>query len=80
MSGGSDDYDVAVIEGAVSTEHDIKRLAEIGKRAKIVIALGACATIGGVNGMKNNSTIETVVQRVYPDRAGGVATIPVKTD
>ncbi|MFH1258304.1 MAG: cytochrome B [Elusimicrobiota bacterium] len=74
----SDDYDIAVIEGSVSTEHDIQRLTAIGKQAKVVIALGSCATIGGVNGMKNNNSMETAVKRVYPDREGGVKTIPVR--
>lgn len=60
MSAPADDYEVAVIEGSVSTGHDLKRLSEIAQRAKIVVALGACATIGGINGMKNLSPLETV--------------------
>lgn len=78
MSEPSDDYDVAVIEGAVSTEHDIKRITAIRKQAKVVIALGACATIGGVNGIKNNMPLELALTRVYGDNAKNIDTIKVQ--
>ncbi|MBI4861719.1 MAG: nickel-dependent hydrogenase large subunit [Candidatus Riflebacteria bacterium] len=39
--------DIAFIEGSFSREQDRERLEEIRARAKIVIAYGACATIGG---------------------------------
>ncbi|MDD5440368.1 MAG: cytochrome B, partial [Candidatus Omnitrophica bacterium] len=45
-------------------------------KAKVVICLGACATIGGVNGIKNRSPLETAKQRVYGDMANTVNTIP----
>ena len=65
MSDKSDEYDVAIVEGSITRESDEPKLREIRKRAKYVIALGACATIGGVNKLKNNFEMEDVRQYVY---------------
>jgi coenzyme F420-reducing hydrogenase gamma subunit len=65
MSEQSHEYDIAIIEGSITREEDAKRLEVIRSRAKILIALGACATIGGVNKMKNNFDLNEVRQCVY---------------
>lgn len=44
----SDEYDIAVIEGSVVGNEDLERLRSVRERSKILIALGACATQGGV--------------------------------
>lgn len=75
MSEAGQDYEIAFVEGSVTTEADIKRIQEIRRKAKILIALGACATIAGVNGMKNRSPLELAKQRVYGSKAGSVNTI-----
>ena len=49
-----DNYDIAFVEGSISRESEIPRLQKIRNQAKIVIALGACACIGGVNCLKNH--------------------------
>ncbi len=54
MSEQSHEYDIAIIEGSITREEDAKRLEVIRSRAKILIALGACATMGGLNKLKNN--------------------------
>jgi sulfhydrogenase subunit delta len=46
--------DIAFIEGSFTREADRKRLEEIRARASTVIAYGACATIGGINALKNH--------------------------
>src|SRR5512138_3652251 len=45
--------DVAFVEGSVTDEHAAERLRTIRARTKTLVALGSCATTGGVNGMKN---------------------------
>jgi coenzyme F420-reducing hydrogenase gamma subunit len=65
MSEQSHEYDIAIIEGSITREEDAKRLEVIRSRAKVLIALGACATIGGVNKMKNNFDLNEVRQCVY---------------
>ena len=68
MSEKSDDYDIAIIEGSITRKHDEERIKAIRKNAKIVIAYGACATIGGVNGLRKKFTKEEAVDIVYKGR------------
>ena len=65
MSEQSREYDIAIIEGSITRPEDEKRLEIIRTRAKILIALGACATIGGVNKLKNNFDLAEVKHCVY---------------
>ena len=53
MTEKSDDYDIAFVEGSITREKDIPRLKKIREQAAVLVALGACATIGGVNCLKN---------------------------
>jgi len=46
--------DIAFIEGSFTREADRERLEDIRRRASVVIAYGACATIGGINALKNH--------------------------
>ena len=66
MSEKSDEYDIAIIEGSITRLEDEERVKLIRSRAKILIALGACATIGGVNKLKNNfDDLDEVKKCVY---------------
>jgi sulfhydrogenase subunit delta len=69
MSEQSHDYDIAIIEGSVTRAEDEERLWMIRGRAKILVALGACATIGGVNKLKNNFNLDEVKKCVYGKNA-----------
>lgn len=71
-SDHSDDYDVAIVEGSITRPQDEDRLKEIRRRAKVLVALGACATTGGVNKLKNRFDMFEVKQCVY----GLAATMP----
>jgi coenzyme F420-reducing hydrogenase gamma subunit len=80
MSEQSTEYDIAIIEGSITKAEDEERLKTIRQRAKVLIALGACATIGGVNKLKNNFDLKEVTEYVYGKDAGNkiVQTIPTK--
>jgi len=69
LSDRSEEYDIAIIEGSVTRAEDEDRVQRIRERARIVIALGACATIGGVNKLKNNFDVDDVTRSVYGDDA-----------
>jgi sulfhydrogenase subunit delta len=73
-----DDYDIAFIEGSVTRESEIPRLKAIRKRAKIVVALGACACLGGVNCLKNEIPMEEALRLVYGENANNYDTIPAR--
>ncbi|WP_034474492.1 sulfhydrogenase subunit delta [Aestuariibacter salexigens] len=47
------EVDVALIEGSVSTHDDLKRLVNARQRAKLLVSIGACATSGGVQALRN---------------------------
>lgn len=70
-----EDYDVAVVEGSISTVHEIEELVEIRKKAAILIAIGACAHIGGVNCMKNFANQYKIKKDVYNDKASNFDSI-----
>lgn len=65
MKEHSDEYDIAVVEGSIMRPMDEHRLRKIRSRCKTLIALGACATIGGVNKIRNQWTPEEVKKAVY---------------
>lgn len=78
MSERTEDYDVAVVEGSITTEHDVERIKHIRSRAKVLVAYGSCATIGGINGMKNNFQLEEIGKYVYQDKAKNFPTLPTR--
>lgn len=72
MSEQSDTYDIAIIEGSIVREEDEERLRKIREKAKILIALGACAATGGVNRIRNTIAVEDARKIVY----GGAKDMP----
>lgn len=67
MKEHSDEYDIAFIEGSIMRPMDEERLKKIRKNAKILVALGACACIGGINRLRNEWPVEEVKKEVYGD-------------
>ncbi|HEY5730094.1 MAG TPA: hypothetical protein VIS72_08590 [Anaerolineales bacterium] len=59
-------YDIALVEGSVTTPHEIERIKEVRAQAKTVIALGTCATAGGVQALRNFANVEDFANVVYP--------------
>ncbi len=58
-------FDIAVVEGSITDHHAVDRIKMIRSRTKLLIAYGSCATIGGVNGMKNNFELDEIRKEVY---------------
>lgn len=69
MKERTDDYDIALIEGSCTRPSDEERLKKIRNNAKLVVALGSCATIGGINCLKNVRPEDQVKKEVYGDKA-----------
>ena len=80
MAESSEDYDIAIIEGSITRPEDEDRIRSIRSRAKVLIAIGACATIGGVNKLKNAFDLDEVRQCVYGEagRMEHLDTAPTK--
>lgn len=59
------ELDIAIIEGSITDLHGEQRIRKIRERSKALVAYGSCATIGGVNGMKNAFVPDDIQQYVY---------------
>jgi coenzyme F420-reducing hydrogenase gamma subunit len=46
-------YDIALVEGSVTTEHEVERLKKIRAESSLVVAIGTCATAGGIQALRN---------------------------
>ncbi|HXY75199.1 MAG TPA: hypothetical protein VEH58_07720 [Dehalococcoidales bacterium] len=78
ISDRREDYDIAFIEGSITRQSEIPRLEKIRAQAKILVAFGACAAIGGVNCLKNNMPMEQALEIVYGKDARYYDTIPAR--
>ncbi len=58
-------YDISLIEGSITTLHDAERIHEIRKQTKTLITIGACATAGGIQALRNYSNVNEFVNVVY---------------
>lgn len=63
------DVDLTIVEGALSTDHDIKIIKKIRENSKLILALGDCAITGNISAMKNLYGSEAVLERGYFDLA-----------
>lgn len=59
-------YDVSLVEGSVTTPHDAERIHQIRRNSKILLAIGACATSGGIQALRNFSSVASYTAIVYP--------------
>lgn len=69
MTEKGDDYQVAFIEGSCTRESDEIRMKQIRQQAAVVVALGTCAHLGGVNVLKSLHPLEEVRHEVYGEKA-----------
>ena len=58
-------YDIALVEGAITTPHELQRIQEIRKEAQYLIALGTCATAGGIQALRNFTDVNDLARSVY---------------
>ncbi|MGZ8610925.1 MAG: NADH-quinone oxidoreductase subunit B family protein [Actinomycetota bacterium] len=62
-------YDVTLVEGSVSTPELIEQISEIRRESKVLITIGACATSGGVQALRNaTGKHDAFIRTVYPTR------------
>lgn len=58
-------YDVSLVEGSVTTAHDAMRILEVRKNSNLLISIGACATGGGIQALRNYVKVDDYVKAVY---------------
>jgi len=59
------DIDVSFVEGSVSTPEDLERIQHIRAHSRLLIAIGACATSGGIQGLRNGVFGAQWVTQIY---------------
>jgi len=58
-------FDVALIEGSITTQKDAQRIREIRQQSKTLVTIGACATAGGIQALRNWADHQEFIASVY---------------
>jgi sulfhydrogenase subunit delta len=58
-------YDIGLVEGSVTTLHDAERIQEVRRECRQLITIGACATAGGIQALRNWKDVDEFVRVVY---------------
>jgi coenzyme F420-reducing hydrogenase gamma subunit len=62
-------YDISLVEGSIITLHDADRIQQVRHATRMLITIGACATAGGIQALRNFSDVKEYVRQVYPSPA-----------
>jgi sulfhydrogenase subunit delta len=71
-------YDVSLVEGSITTPHDAERIQEVRAASKVLVTIGACATAGGIQALRNFGDVAEFARAVYA-RPEVIATLATST-
>ena len=58
-------YDVTLVEGSITTAHDARRIKTVREQSKFLVTIGACATAGGIQSLRNFKNVKDFISLVY---------------
>lgn len=58
-------YDIGLVEGSITTHHDAERIQKVRRQSRVLVTIGACATAGGIQGLRNSQDVDEFVRVVY---------------
>ncbi len=58
-------YDLSLVEGSITTPHDAERIHKIRRASKFLVTIGACATTGGIQALRNFKDVKQFTSIVY---------------
>jgi len=58
-------YDLSLVEGSITTPHDRDRIKEVRRQSKFLVTIGACATAGGIQALRNFTDVQEFMDIVY---------------
>jgi sulfhydrogenase subunit delta len=58
-------YDLSLVEGSITTAHDAARIHQVRRHSKALVTIGACATAGGIQALRNFADVKDYVAAVY---------------
>jgi sulfhydrogenase subunit delta len=69
-------YDLSLVEGSISTPEDVERIRRVRRVSKHLVTIGACASAGGIQALRNFQTSREFLSIVYatPDYINALAT------
>lgn len=73
-----DHYDVSLVEGSITTPGDAERIRDVRARSGLLVTLGACATAGGIQALRNTARVDEYVATVYA-RPEWIDTLAIST-
>lgn len=58
-------YDLSLVEGSITTRHDVERIQHVRRVSKFLVTIGACATAGGIQALRNFKDVKDFLSVVY---------------
>jgi coenzyme F420-reducing hydrogenase gamma subunit len=58
-------YDISLVEGSITTPHDAERIHAVRRASKLLVTIGACATAGGIQALRNFKDVKEFISLVY---------------
>jgi sulfhydrogenase subunit delta len=58
-------YDLSLVEGSITTPHDEERIQQVRRASKFLVTIGACATAGGIQALRNFKDVKDFISVVY---------------
>lgn len=58
-------YDISLVEGSIGTPADVERIRRVREQSRTLITIGACATAGGIQALRNFRDVNQFIQVVY---------------
>jgi coenzyme F420-reducing hydrogenase gamma subunit len=58
-------YDLSLVEGSITTTHDAERIQAVRRQSKHLVTIGACATAGGIQALRNFADVKDFIAAVY---------------
>ncbi len=58
-------YDIGLVEGSITTHHDAERIQQVRRQCGVLVTIGACATAGGIQALRNWADVADYVRTVY---------------
>ena len=58
-------FDLSLVEGSITTLHDAERIRKVREQSKVLIPIGACATAGGIQALRNFKDVREFASVVY---------------
>ena len=60
-------YDLTLVEGSITTAHDAERIQQVRKQSRFLVTIGACATAGGIQALRNFKDVREFTSAVEED-------------